>query len=429
MNYNQKYLKYKNKYLILSNKLNGGALVHTPLDNNIIIVRPNGDVINTLTNVIRGIDGKYDISSLQFYCSMIKDSNPFKIVTSSCIEIYCSLYQPNLRHLGYSIEISDNKLTFVSLNYTPRMLNVFDSMIFPRGASYINYELLRDVFNEYPDLIWDKNYILYLLFDNNLSLKDIKLRLVEILGIIIQRNPQNPDVELQNNKNFWRFIVQLEHDFYSDSYDMSSGFSVASEALLRDDDFIKELLKISPHMLKFASTKIKDDILIKPYILDNPKFLKDYNISDRLAFQIASESNTDQIKNLLEKYGLWLKYLPENLKKDKNLILLALNNNISYLRFIDSSLKSDKNYLKDIFIKFINNNRKYHNYGEAIDTIDDMIQSDPSFYLEIYNGLDFSINKDSKIVNFLKLIKNETVKKDPQVKKLIIELEKNAGIN
>jgi hypothetical protein len=63
--------------------------------------------------------------------------------------------------------------------------------------------------------------------------------------------------------------------------------------LQNDDDFMKKLLKISPHMLMHASTKLKDDISIKPYILDNLKFLKDFNISDRLAYQIVLVSNID----------------------------------------------------------------------------------------------------------------------------------------
>jgi hypothetical protein len=49
--------------------------------------------------------------------------------------------------------------------------------------------------------------------------------------------------------------------------------------------------------------------------------------------------------------------------------------NFEYLRFIDSSLISDKNYLKDIFIKAINDDEiNCISVSNTIDTIDNIIQ-------------------------------------------------------
>jgi hypothetical protein len=444
MNYNHKYLKYKNKYLMLSNKLNGGAITNAPLDNNIKIVRPNGEVIHTLTNVPRNADGTYNRTDLEIACSTIMNptSFPFKIVTSSGIEIYFSLFNLS-SHLDNNIEIEFNTLTLVSLAYTPSMLNVFDPYFYfgDTRMKSINAKLLYNVFNENPDLIWDKNYLLYLIsnhHEGSLSSSNLKGMLEFRLRINLPQQLRsieginiNPDVELQNNKNFWRFILQFERDYLGKKWDIYTrnsvfhvAFELASEALQNDNDFIKELLKISPWMISYGLNNLDDESLI-PYILDNPFILQRFTISDRLAYKIASEADIDQTKNLVDKCGLWLKYLPENMKKDKNIVESAFNDNPTYLEFIDSSLKSDKNFLKDIFIKAINNSKLF-NLGEAISFADDIIQNDPSFFLEIYSGLTFDSNQPSKqrykIVQFLSLIQKKPAYKNPELEKLINEL-------
>jgi hypothetical protein len=376
-----KYLKYKYKYLLLLNKLNGGAL--TVPTNEIKIFDFSNTELFSLHNITKN-DEKY---SSQDIIDQLKErrinGKPFKILTRSGILIFCHLYPIDLDPY---IDIEYNELSLV-------VLDINQEALFDQDALYRNlnvrdivksnnhYSKLDDIFRKYPELILNENYLLYLL--------NVATQLTDILpsffsdavAIALIVNPV-----VGNNKTFWPFIVKYDHKL----------FTYASQELKSDNDFMKEMIKLDNRLLEYASDQIKDDEnFIKPIILEYPELFD--KISEKVIRKIVSKLPRDLIIHLINVNGMILKYGSPDMKRDKSIVELALNQNLEAFEFIDSSFKLDKNFVKNLLIKAIKdiniNPFKVNKIGYILD---DSIKTDLDFIINLIKDCDFNPKSKSQ---------------------------------
>jgi hypothetical protein len=216
LNY-KKYLKYKNKYLIISNKLKGGRnepnadIIEDPAYN-INIINMGGENIISLNDIPRNDIGLYHSRTLQNRLDAwaITQPSAFLIITQSGLNIYCTLFPVRLDEW---INI-DQTLLFVSLAGMPKI--------------YFDEHSLRRIFGENPDLIINPNFLLYLHHESWTS--DNFMRALRI-GLELY-----PSARF--NKDFWRNVVSLS----------ATSLQYLPQNLRTDVNFIQELRELNANV-------------------------------------------------------------------------------------------------------------------------------------------------------------------------------------
>ena len=158
----------------------------------------------------------------------------------------------------------------------------------------------------------------------------------------------------------------------------------ASKRLRDDKDIVLEAVRKEDANLEYASDRLKND-------LDVINCLKDENLRKRYLNKIISiiTFNNDDIINKIKNDGLQLQYASNENKDNKDIALLAINNNPNSFEFVSDRLKNDKNFVLQVLKKD----------GELYCYVGDKCASDIDVIKMAINNTNYHVDIVEKIID------------------------------
>ena len=328
----EKYLKYKTKYLAIRKELNTNA------NNDLEGGRPPDitfeEYLQKLKLVIKDgmqlqhldVQFKKDISlvlkaveqnekAFKYADTKLKD-DLLVLLTAKQIEIQDSNKNIALKHV---------KMNGLALQFYPTFkedAEVVKAALTQNIGSfrYVDSTLINQKFAK--ELI-QINKSIYAFLSNDLKI-DQELILLAIDSII-------PSVWLAVPESLHTDIEFLKKCITKKAYILD----FFSYELRNNKNLILEVVNISDIALKYASDILKDD---KDVVLAAIT-------KSGTAFQYASDKlkkDKDLVSTVVTKFGLGLQYANDNLKNDKDLVLLAVTQSGNALKYASDELKKDK---------------------------------------------------------------------------------------
>jgi hypothetical protein len=423
MNPQNKYLKYKYKYLNLKN-LYGGMIDNDGTNVEILVKNViTGQIIDRF-NAPQNQDHTFNSTIIQ---DIFRDKNygyDYVIMIENR-RIYSNLYRLELEEF---INIPLNTLSIVRIIFTDT------------GDNNILFDINENLYDsndiERYQLLENEDFLLFLKHRKYYDHRPFYIRTAED-EVMVQSALKNKP-EWQNNK------------------------IVASN-----------VVKLYPKLFKHISADLKADyeFIISIFVsCDDCGIIFDL-VSENIKHQLGADKNIMSI--ILKSNGSALEFASDEIKNDKQLILIAFRQNYSNLRFALPNIKKNKEFI----IQLINQNWKAFKFSNLQDDIDvitaamnisvyafefisSRLRSDKSFVLglmnkykiqlasrlytsvyhymvpilRIFNFLSPALKSDKDIIlqivpmtiNVMSYI-NPILENDPDVKKLVEIAMKNRG--
>lgn len=173
------------------------------------------------------------------------------------------------------------------------------------------------------------------------------------------------------------------------------GLSIASERLRNDKEFVRSIIKNSygwKLILKYVGDDIKKDKeIVSEAIYKNWKEI-DY-VDETI------KTDRDVMLSVVSGNGLYLKHLPDNLKRDKEIVLNAVKNRSGALEYANEIMKKDIDIAKEIYRRLGSTGLAYLSKELLSNkqSVLDIISTNPSDSYKLYPYLGSNLKTDKEI--------------------------------
>lgn len=189
----------------------------------------------------------------------------------------------------------------------------------------------------------DKENLIAIIKKNPMMLQEAPDELkqdVEVIEEAVQRNPESiqfMDIKLRNDSDFFTTLF-LKHPHYKI-------LDYIGDDLKCDADFFLSILREGYlNAIEYASQEL---LLQKSFVLQcheiNPILLK--NVPDKFFYEY------DNVKELVQKDGLCLRYASHELQGDKTIVNLAVNQNVAAFQYASEDLRKEVTFNQELFRK------------------------------------------------------------------------------
>lgn len=148
-----------------------------------------------------------------------------------------------------------------------------------------------------------------------------------------------------------RNLIRIFSDYHSDNKEIclallrrgiSSAIAYASDGLKDDEDLVLLFLKFWPQSIMYASRRLRRDIRFMTKVVqedcDILEYLMDYHVM----------SDTRIVTELVKEDGFVLKYVGTDLKNNKDIVKLAIQNCLEPLKFAGTEIKNDREFFLEL---------------------------------------------------------------------------------
>ena len=163
---------------------------------------------------------------------------------------------------------------------------------------------------------------------------------VEVIEEAVQRNPasiQFMDISLRNNAKFFTKLFLKYHDYKILDY-------IGDELKCNADFLLCILRKGYLKVMEYASQEL---LLQKSFVLQchelNPELLKN--------IPLEFFNQYENVQELVQKDGLCLRYASDELRGNKAIVRLAVNQNVEAFQYASEQLRKEVTFNQELFRK------------------------------------------------------------------------------